>query len=66
MAPTRFELIMAWSMANEGYAFVLAVFVVATVAATLRCLFKALGGGYLPRKHCASCECETHREVDDD
>lgn len=48
----------AWCLVNPAMTAIIMIVMVLSVSTVIRCLFKALGGGYLPRKHCASCECE--------
>lgn len=57
---------MEFTLSHPYLTFMLAIVSIVTVGLVLRCLFKAFGGGYLPRKHCDGCECEPQSDEDDD
>jgi hypothetical protein len=44
----------------------LTFFIVLAALSTVGMLFKAIGGGYLPRRHCNGCTCYEEPECDDD
>lgn len=52
---------MEWSLEHPYLTFILGL----VALWVFRCMFKAFGGGYMPRKHCEGCECGAV-EIDDD
>lgn len=51
-----------WALQNPFLTF----FLVLPALFVVRCAFKALGGGYWPRRHCPGCECNAVVEHDDE